>query len=153
MVEKKTEKPQKKTNIRIICFALLFSLSVSVFAVVQDYFWCVSDRIPRNVTLFGTDLSGFSFEQAKRVIENEINKRGDDVLTLTYLDQEFQYSCGEMGFPLDGNLLFQKAKILGREGNFWDRASFRFSSLWSPIALENYIEMDRDRLEQIIISI
>ena len=68
MEEKKTEKLQKKTNIRIICFALLFSLSVSVFTVVQDHFWCRSERLPNNVFLFGEDLSGAGFEQAERTI-------------------------------------------------------------------------------------
>ena len=151
--QKKTEKRQQKTNIRVLCFLLLFSLSVSVFAVVQDYFWCRSDRILHHVSIFGTDLSGCSFEQAKRILSVTIKERSADILTLTYKDSDYRYSCGEMGFPLDETILLRKAEQLGREGDLIDRLSFRFSVLWHDISLEDLIDIDDAKLTHIVYSV
>ena len=137
--QKKTEKLQKKKNIRFLCIFLLFSLSVSFFAVLYDFCRCRSEKIAYHVSLFGEDLSGVSFEQARRIIDSNIKERGAETITLTYRDQRFDYTCSEMGFPGDGAALWEKAKKLGREGNLFQRYGFRFRSLFKENALEKSV--------------
>ena len=151
--QKKTEKLQKKKNIRFLCIFLLFSLSVSFFAAVYDFCWCRSEKIAYHVSLFGEDLSGVSFEQAKRIIDSNIWERSGETLVLTYQDQLFDYTCGDMGFPRDGTALWEEAKKWGREGNFFQRLGFRFRSLFKENRLEDAIVIRDDILETVVFSV
>lgn len=151
--EKKTEKLPKKTYRKLLCFLLVLSLSVSVFAVVWDQVWCRSGRMAYHLTFCGEDLSGASAEQAKRILDAGIRERSRDMIALRYKEQIFSYSCGDLGFPLDGTMLFQRAQQLGREGDFWQRLRFRLASLSGEIPLEKYISIDDDKLEGILLPL
>lgn len=129
---------------------LLFSLSVSVFAIVQDFFWCRSNRVANHVTFCGEDLSGASAEQAKRLIDVKIKSRSKDSVVLDYRDQAFEFSCADLGFPRDGTQLYQKALMLGREGGFVSRFLFRLKSLGNEVELERLIEIDTAELQNIL---
>ena len=151
--QKKTEKLQKKKNIRFLCIFLLFSLSVSFFAVLYDFCRCRSEKIAYHVSLFGEDLSGVSFEQARCIIDSNIKERGAETITLTYRDQRFDYTCSEMGFPGDGAALWEKAKKLGREGNLFQRYGFRFRSLFKENALEKSVVIREEQLKAVVLLI
>lgn len=71
-------------------------------------------------------------------------------MSLTYLDQCFNYTCGELGFPLDGTALLEQSKNLGREGNFFQRLGFRFQSIFHSTALEDEITVDREKLKSVV---
>ena len=132
---------------------LLLSLSVSVFTVVHDYFWFRSEKIAYHVSFCGEDLSGVSGEQAKRMIHSKVKERSNDLLTLEYGDQSFEYRCAEMGFPLDGTALYAVAENIGREERLVDRISFRWHSLFHEIKLENHIEVNKEKLEIVVHSV
>lgn len=151
--ERKTEKLPKKTNRTLFCLLLALSLSVSVFAVLWEQAQYRSDKVAYHVTFCGADLSGASAEQAKRIINAEVRERSRDVLTLSYKEQEFSYTCADLGFPLDGTMLYQAALRLGREGNFWERLRFRLHALGREIPLEKQIAVDEDKLHRVLLNL
>lgn len=151
--QKKTEKRREKKNIRVLCIFLLFSLSVSFSAAIYDFCWCRSDNMASHLSLFGEDLSGVSFEQARRIIDSGIRERSGETLVLTYQDQRFDYTCGDMGFPGDGTALFEEAKKLGRQGNIFHRFAFRLRSCFVENTLEDTIVIDDDKLHGVVLSV
>lgn len=132
---------------------LLLSLSVSVFTAVHDYFWCRSSKIAYHVSFCGEDLSGASEEQARRLIDAKIKERCEETLTLEYENQSFDYSCADMGFPLDGTALYAEAVKIGREDRLADRISFRWKSLFRETKLEDHIELNEEKLEIVVHSV
>lgn len=148
---RKTEKLPKKTNRSLLCLLLALSLSVSVFAVLWEEAQYHSDKVAAHVSFCGEDLSGASAEQAKRTINAKVKERSRDILTLNYKEQEFSYTCADLGFPLDGTMLYHEAMRLGREGNFWERLRFRLHAFGREIPLEKQIAVDENKLNRVIL--
>lgn len=120
-----------------LCFLLL-----AACLLLEDRLWLSAQRLPRNVSLYGEDLSSASFEQAKRVIGTVVADKSDDVIVIDVGEQSFSCFRRELGYPLDGSALLRRAKALNREGNFPMRALSRVSSLFRETRLEELIFID-----------
>ncbi|HMM05791.1 MAG TPA: VanW family protein [Clostridiales bacterium] len=144
--QKKTKKLRKKKGIKILCIFLLFSLSLFVFAVLNDKCWRENETLPNHVSLFGRDLSGLSFAAAEEIIKDLLHKRSETSIQLVSKAQVYTYTCGELGFSEDPGVLLRYAESLGREGNLLKRYEYRIGSLWRETELETAIVIDEDPL-------
>ncbi len=144
--QKKTKKLRKKKRIRILCIFLLFSLSLFVFAVLNDKCWRENETLPNQVSLFGRDLSGLSFAAAEDVIKELLHKRSEASMKLVSKAEVYTYTCGELGFSEDPEALLCYAEGLGREGNLLKRYAYRIGSLWRETELASAIVIDEAAL-------
>ena len=92
-----------------LCFLLL-----AACLLLEDRLWLSAQRLPRNVSLYGEDLSSASFEQAKRVIGTVVADKSDDVIVIDVGEQSFSCFRRELGYPLDGSALLRLIPHTGR---------------------------------------
>ncbi len=140
--QKKTKKLRKKKRIKILSIFLLFSLSLFVFAVLNDKCWRENETLPAHVSLFGRDLSGLSFAAAEDIIKELLHERSETSIRLVSKTEVYTYTCAELGFSDDPEALIHRAENLGREGNLLKRYEYRIGSLWRETEMEAAIVID-----------
>ena len=142
----RTEKLRGKKNKKI--FFIIFSvfLSFFFFGILWDHILSEREALPSHITFYGEDLSGMSYEEAKRIIFARVREESEKTVVLFQREKLFPFSRGELGFPLDGTMLYQQAISLGKEDSFVKRVSTRRELFFHGVALEDLIEIDGSKL-------
>ena len=112
---KDVEHNKKKNNfliIIIISIIVIIALSV-IFALIN----IDNERILKNVSIMGIDVSNMTQEEAKIEIEEIINKKLDEELVLKQGEYETSMTAHQINAVFDIETLVNEAYNIGRDGN------------------------------------
>ena len=112
------------------------------------------DTIYPGVSIMGVDLGGKTKEEAKELIEQEINEQIlNQKVVLTYEDKDWTFSFEELGISADAEVIAQRAFDVGRSGDLRQRAQFVSELLMAEEDMQIDTVFNEEQLMQIVESL
>ncbi len=122
----------------VLVALIIVAATLLVLAFELSY----ANRIYPGITVWQTDLSGLTYEQAVGLVEQSFPYTSQPALTLRDGEQVWQVRPSEVGARLDADKVVSRAFNLGRTGNLAERLQSQ-AELWrngynlSPIVVFN----------------
>ena len=112
------------------------------------------DTIYPGVSIMGVDLGGKTKEEAKELIEQEINEQIlNQKVVLTFEDKDWTFSFEELGISADAEVIAQRAFDVGRSGDLRQRAQFVSELLMAEEDMQIDTVFNEEQLMQIVESL
>ena len=106
-----------------ILFIVLFSLGSLALIYTHD-----QKRILEGVTISGLKVGNLTQDDAKKVIEKEVNRLVSQTLKLDVGQQSPEVKLEDLGLGINGDLAVQEAYNIGRKGSIFDKAQAKMST-------------------------
>lgn len=110
----KKDKNNQRTRIILISIIVLFLL---VFSVIFSLMNINNENILNNVSVMGIDVSNMSKEKAKEAVNQVVNAKLEEELTLKKDDYETSINANQISAQFDIDAAINEAYNIGRDGN------------------------------------
>jgi vancomycin resistance protein YoaR len=105
-------------------------VAILLALVLVAYEYLYMDRIYPGVSVFGTDLGGFTLAEAEVALQQRFQYYQPVRLTLRYGERTWALSPQEVGVSLDAKATAISAYVAGREGSTFERLWDQGQILW-----------------------
>lgn len=155
---------------RLVIPAVLATVLISVIVVVtrmvstkiaenkeaqriQQMIQAYQNTFLPNVTINGTELTGYTLEEAHQALEQKYAARIHQEVTLTFGEKSWKFVPEQMGARIDLASQVEKAWAYGKTGGEMERYEEIMTLLEEPVDLSAELTYDRAALEQFVLNI
>lgn len=115
---KEEEKPNNRNKKYVgIGIAIVVAIFLIVFSVIFSLLNVTNDKILNKVSVMGIDIGGMSREEAKETIEEIVENKLSEELTLKKADYETTINAAQINAQYDVETAINKAYDIGKSGN------------------------------------
>ncbi len=137
----------------VISLLAVAVLAGSGAAALNRYDASRSGLIAEGVTLGGVDVGGMRVEEAKATLHEEIARRLEQPVTLTYRDRDFTLDPALADVRTNVDVLLRAALVESREGTFLTRSFRDLTGRGLDTALELRVDYSREAVGRIVAGI
>jgi vancomycin resistance protein YoaR len=99
-----------------LLFIILFSVGIIALIYTHD-----QQRIAEGVTISGLKVGNLTQDEAKRIIDKEVNRLLSQTLKLNVGQQSPEVKLEDLGLSVNADLALQEAYDIGRKGSIYDK--------------------------------
>ena len=99
-----------------LLFIILFSVGIIALIYTQD-----QQRIAEGVTISGLKVGNLTQDEAKRIIDKEVNRLLSQTLKLNVGQQSPEVKLEDLGLGINADLAVQEAYDIGRKGSIYEK--------------------------------
>lgn len=105
----------------------------------------------QGVWVNGTSLGGYSYEDGKQLIENQVYERLNVTeYQITYADNQWTFTAGDLGAAMDVSGQIDLAWNFGHTGGYWQRREQMQYLKSTPMYFDAEVHYDEAKLDQYI---
>lgn len=128
----------KKRNFFLVIILLIFLVGTSAVLYSQE-----QGQILRGVTIAGINVGNLTKEEAKKIVDPEVNRLLNQTIKVKVEDQALEVSLKDLGLSLNADLAIQEALDVGREGlNVFSKlfsyknVNIDFTRVWDELTIK-----------------
>lgn len=137
----------------VISLLAVAVLAGSGAAALNRYDASRSELIAEGVTLGGVDVGGMNVEEAKAVLDEEIGRRLQEPVTLTYQDRDFIVDPALARVRTNVDELLRTALVESREGSFLTRSFRDLTGRGLETSLELRVDYSQEAVDRIVVGV
>ncbi|HEY5600670.1 MAG TPA: VanW family protein [Patescibacteria group bacterium] len=136
----------KNSKIQILLIGIILGLLIIGFLpyLIEQKF---KNNVIGKVTIGSINLSGRNFEQARELIETQVNYLNSQLIVISYQEKKWQFTPNELGFEVDSLATFTRVKNLGRNGNVLEKLVDQISLLFKPREVKFVLISNQDQFQ------
>lgn len=106
-----------------LLFIILFSVGTLALIYTHD-----QQRILEGVTISGLNVGNLTQDEAKKIIDKEVNSLLSQTLKLNVGQQSPEVKLEDLGLSVNADLVLQEAYDIGRKGSIFEKVSAKMST-------------------------
>lgn len=143
---KQIQKSKSKIGITIAIIIAVFLVILISMIAAFSYLNIQNTNIVPGVYIKGISVSGLSKQEAKKKVEEELNKKMIQTINLSYGEYKTELTISQLEARFDINDAILKAYHIGREGNFLQNDFTVLKTMISNVNVEPRVILNEEEL-------
>lgn len=147
----KSGNPNKKSHVKIILIlTIILAIALLMFSTIFALLNTKSDKITKNISIMGIDVSDLTKEEAIEKLNESLNERLTNDIVLKHNEENYILTPAQIEFGYDVEDSVDEAYMVGRDGNIFENNYELIKQQFKNLSLNINVNYSDDLLQSIV---